>query len=211
MLSATATTRRGADSTMNKLEQIITQIKDLEAELLLELQEKQNEYLYVIKGKRVLFEEETRRYHKTLATRLHTYLANASLLNTLTAPIIYSCLLPALFMDLVVTFYQAICFRAYGIPRVARGDYILFDRYSLQYLNPIEKLHCAYCSYFTGLIAYVQEIAARTEQYWCPIKHARKMSSIHSRYHRFIEFGDSRDYETKLLRLRAGFSDVTDK
>jgi hypothetical protein len=196
---------------MNKLEQIITQIKELEEELLLELQNKQDEYFYIIKGKKVLFEEETRRYHKTLATRLRTYIAEASLLNMLTAPIIYSCLLPALFMDMMVTIYQAICFRIYVIPRVTRGDYILFDRYSLQYLNPIERIHCAYCSYFTGLIAYVQEVSARTEQYWCPIKHARKMSSIHSRYHRFIEYGNSDDYEVKLQQMRADFADVTEK
>jgi hypothetical protein len=196
---------------MNKLDQIIAQIKELEAELLLELQKKQDEYFYIIKGKKVLFDEETRRYHKTLATRLRTYIANASLLNMLTAPIIYSCLLPALFMDIVVTCYQAICFRVYGIPRVTRGDYILFDRYHLQYLNPIERMHCAYCSYFTGLIAYVQEISARTEQYWCPIKHARKMSSLHSRYRKFIEYGDSGDYEAKLQRLRADIADIPQK
>jgi len=196
---------------MNKLEQIIAQIRELEAELLLELQNKQDEYFYIIKGKKVLFEEETRRYHKTLATRLRTYIANASLLNMLTAPIIYFCLVPALFMDAVVTTYQAICFRVYGIPRVARGDYILFDRYSLQYLNPIEKMHCAYCSYFSGLIAYVQEVSARTEQYWCPIKHARKMSAIHSRYHRFIEYGDGDNYDARLEQLRADFTDLTEK
>jgi len=196
---------------MNKLEQIIAQIKELEAELLLELQQKQDEYFYIIKGKKVLFDEETRRYHKTLATRLRTYIANASLLNMLTAPIIYFCLVPALFMDAVVTTYQAICFRVYGIPRVARGDYILFDRYSLQYLNPIEKMHCAYCSYFSGLIAYVQEVSARTDQYWCPIKHARKMSAIHSRYHRFIEYGDGDNYDARLEQLRADFTDLTEK
>ena len=64
---------------MNKLEQIVEDIKALEQELLLELQKKQDEYYYVIKDKKVQFEEETRQYHKALATRLHVYLANATL------------------------------------------------------------------------------------------------------------------------------------
>jgi len=187
---------------MSKLEEIIAQIRELEQELLQELQQKQHEYYYIIKGKRVQFEAETRRYHKTLAKTLGRYFSEAQIRHILTAPIIYSCLLPALFLDLMVTIYQAICFRIYGIPRVERGDYIVIDRHSLQYLNLIEKMNCIYCGYFNGLIAYVQEIAARTEQYWCPIKHARKMASIHSRYHKFVEYGDSDAYQDKLEAIR---------
>ena len=148
---------------MRTLEEIIGDIRELEQELLQELQKKQDEYFYIIKGKRIEFEEETRRYHKTLAKKLGRYFAEAQLLHILTAPVIYMCLFPALFMDLVVTIYQAICFRAYGIPRVVRGDYFVIDRHNLQYLNPVEKMNCIYCGYFNGLIAYVQEIAARTE------------------------------------------------
>ena len=114
----------------------------------------------------------------------------------------------AMFMDLVVTIYQAICFRAYGIPRVVRGDYFVIDRHNLQYLNPVEKMNCIYCGYFNGLIAYVQEIAARTEQYWCPIKHARKLASIHSRYYKFIEYGDSATYQDRLEEVRRDLSDL---
>lgn len=193
---------------MNKLEKIIADIRELEQELVRELQQKQDEYFYIIKGKRVQFEEETRRYHKTLARTLRSYFAEASLLHIMTAPLIYACLFPALFMDMVVSVYQAICFRVYGIPRVERADYIVVDRHSLQYLNPIEKMNCMYCSYFGGLIAYVQEIAARTEQYWCPIKHARKLGSIHSRYHKFLEYGDSADYPGRLETIRRDFRDL---
>lgn len=193
---------------MRTLEEIIGDIRELEQELLQELQKKQDEYFYIIKGKRIEFEEETRRYHKTLAKTLGRYFAEAQLLHILTAPVIYMCILPALLMDLMVTIYQAICFRVYGIPRVDRGDYIVVDRHSLQYLNPVEKLNCLYCSYFNGLIAYVQEIAARTEQYWCPIKHARKLGSIHSRYHKFLEYGDSADYPGRLETIRRDFRDL---
>ena len=63
-------------------------------------------------------------------------------------------------------------------------------------LNVIEKLNCLYCSYFNGLMGYISEIAARTEQYWCPIRHASRLKSIHSRYQNFVEYGDSGTYRT---------------
>ena len=198
------------DTKLNKLEQIVADIKKLEQELFLELQKKQAEYFYVIKGKKIRFEEETRKYHKTIATRLHVYFANAPIFNILTAPIVWFCLIPALLLDLVVSVFHSICFRVYGIPLVRREDYIVVDRHSLQYLNSIEKINCIYCGYFNGLIAWVQEIAARTEQYWCPIKHARRLSMIHSRYHKFVEYGDSQYYQSRFEELRNDFEDLND-
>jgi len=163
---------------MNKLEQLVADIKKLEQELYLKLQIKQAEYSCVIKGKKVQFEEETRKYHKTLAIKLHTYFATSSILSVLTAPIIWFCLVPALLLDLVVSVYHSAGFRIYGIPLVKRENYILVDRHSLQYLNLIEKLNCVYCGYFNGLIAYVQEIAARTEQYWqVKVRHRPRLLS----------------------------------
>lgn len=193
---------------MNKLQEIIEEIKRLENQLLEEIQRKEEEYFYRIKGKKVYFEEATRKYHKTFAVKIHTYLLKSSFLNILTAPVIWFCLFPALFMDLVVSLYQFICFTVYNIPKVNRADYIVIDRQSLSYLNPIEKLNCVYCGYFNGLIAFVQEIAARTEQYWCPIKHARKLGTIHSRYYKFMEYGNHQDYQERLERLRGDFSDL---
>jgi len=193
---------------MRTLEEIINDIQQLEQELLQELHRKQEEYSYIIEGKRIRFAEETRNYHKTLAKTLTAYFADAQPLHILTAPFIYLCILPALAMDVVVSIYQAICFRVYGIPRVRRDDYIVIDRESLEYLNAIEKLNCVYCGYFNRLVAYVQEITARTEQYWCPIKHARKLKAIHSRYHKFIEYGDSENYQNRLDELRGDFDDL---
>ena len=53
---------------MNRLEDLIEKIKKLEKELREEFQIKQEEFYYKVKGKRVYFEEETKRLHKTLAT-----------------------------------------------------------------------------------------------------------------------------------------------
>lgn len=193
---------------MNNLQDIIEEIKKLEKKLLIEIQKKEEEFFYKIKGKRIYFEEETKRYHKTLATKISTYLFSASLLNILTVPIIWFCIFPAVFLDLVASVFQFICFKVYGIPKVKRNDYIVIDRQSLRYLNLIEKLNCVYCGYFNGVIAYVQEIAARTEQYWCPIKHARKINTIHNRYHKFLEYGDGQQYQKRLAEIQRDFNDL---
>ena len=101
-------------------------------------------------------------------------------------------------LDLFVTVYQAVCFPVYGIAKVRRGDYLIFDRYHLGYLNALEKLNCGYCSYANGLLSYVREIAGRTEQYWCPIKHARRVIGAHSHYAQFHDFGDAAAFRVPL-------------
>jgi hypothetical protein len=101
-----------------------------------------------------------------------------------------------------VSVYQLVCFPVYGIPKVRRVDYFVFDRHHLAYLNAIEKLNCAYCSYANCLIAYVREIAARTEQYWCPIKHARRVIGAHARYATFDDYGNAEGYQKRAAELR---------
>lgn len=103
---------------MNKIQGIIEEIKRLEDELLLEIQKKEDEFFYKIKGKRVVFEEETKRYHKTFVVNISTYLLNAQILNILTVPVIWFCIFPAVFMDFSASLYQFICFKIYHIPKV---------------------------------------------------------------------------------------------
>lgn len=193
---------------MEKLEELIASIKRLEKELADEIQNKEEEFFYTIRGKKVLFEREVRQRHRQYVMRLSAYLADASFGSLVSAPFIWACLLPALLLDLAVTICHGICFPLYGIPKVRRRDYIVVDRQALRYLNLIERINCSYCGYFNGLIAYVQEIAARTEQYWCPIKHARKVAAIHSRYARFMEYGDAESYRQRLEDLRRDFADL---
>nr|CBX31788.1 hypothetical protein N47_N26130 [uncultured Desulfobacterium sp.] len=172
------------------------------------MQKKEEEFFYQIKGNKIFFEKETKEYHKTLATKLYKYILNITLWDILTVPFIWICIIPAVFLDLFVSIYQLICFKVYDIPKVKRNEYIVIDHQSLAYLNIIEKLNCVYCGYFNGLIAYIQEIGARTEQYWCPIKHARKLKSIHSRYQKFFEFGDGQEYKKKFEAMRKDYSDL---
>ncbi len=131
----------------------------------------------------------------------------------ITGPIIYSMIIPMLLLDVCVSFYQWTCFPIYGITKVRRSDYMVFDRQQLAYLNFIEKFHCTYCAYGNGLMAYASEIVGRTEEYFCPIKHARKMLGAHSRYARFLSYGDAENYETKLeaYRVNLGRMERPDK
>ncbi len=192
----------------NRLQELLTTIKQLEEELLFELQKKEQEYFYDIHNKKVRFQREVKERNRRLVKAIHRYLGEASLLNILTVPVIWSCLFPALFMDFVVSFYQLICFPVYSIPRVKRSEYFIVDRQYLSYLNLIEKVNCCYCGYFTGLMGYVGEIAARTEQYWCPIKHARRTGSRHSRYEKFLDYGDAKGFRERSSAIRRAFDDL---
>ncbi|RJX25684.1 MAG: hypothetical protein C4531_16825 [Desulfurivibrio sp.] len=194
----------------NNIRAIIEKIKKLENELAEEIQKKEEQFSYRIHEETISFQEEVKKKHQLLTKTFFRYLADAALPNILTAPFIWACIIPALFLDAVVSLYQFICFPVYGIPKVKREQYIIFDRQSLRYLNVIEKINCTYCGYFNGLIAYVQEIAARTEQYWCPIKHARRIVSIHSRYSHFLEFGDGDGYRSRIEDIRRKFDDIDD-
>jgi hypothetical protein len=153
--------------------------------------------------KRIQFEHEILAQHKRFKTGLLKYMLSANWLSVLTAPVIYSLIFPMLLLDLAVTIYQHICFRAYGITRVVRSDYFVYDRTHLAYLNLIEKINCAYCSYGNGLMSYAREVVARTEQYWCPIKHARKVLIAHPYYTGFVDYGDAEGYQRELENLRA--------
>ena len=188
-----------------QIDELIQKIRELEEELEVELRTKREQFQFIIEEKRVRFAEEVARQQRRLKTGLLRYLIEARPLNILTAPIIYSGLVPFLLLDIFLLTYQAICFPIYGIPKVKRSEYLFFDREDLPYLNIIEKFNCFYCSYGNGLAAYFREIAARTEQYWCPIKHARRIRAAHSRYPRFFEYGDAESYRKGLERLRKEF------
>ncbi|MGA2712619.1 MAG: hypothetical protein ABSG41_05890 [Bryobacteraceae bacterium] len=143
-----------------------------------------------------------------LKTPLWQYVRTSSLPVILTVPVIYACIIPFMALDLALTIYQLICFPAYGIPKVRRSDYLIFDRGRLAYLNAIEKVHCVYCSYGNGVLAYVAEIAARTEQRFCPIRHAQDLRQEHSRYRFFLPHGDAHAYRTQGERVASDWDDL---
>lgn len=192
-----------SSSTMDDLIRRLQVLKtELEEEIENILTEKRKQFQYSLKQGKVRFEESIKtlqRHHKTGVFR---YLSTARLGHLLSAPIIYSLLIPFALMDIMISFYQNICFRIYRIPLVERKNYIVIDRQQLAYLNVIEKVHCVYCGYCNGLIEYAREISARTEQYWCPIKHARRTPDPHRFIDKFVDFGDANAYKERLEELQ---------
>jgi hypothetical protein len=185
-----------------KIQQILSQMKQLEDELADELHQQEQKITFKLEGKRVKFEKTIKHLHQQLKTGVWRWLFGMHPLNIITAPIIYSMIIPLIMVDIIVSLYQACCFPIYKIGKVKRGHYIVFDRHHLSYLNIFERLHCIYCAYANGLLAYSQEILARTEQYFCPIKHAHKVLGTHTRYRNFIAYGDAENYHARLEALR---------
>ena len=157
--------------------------------------------------KRMRMADDFVRQQRRYKIGLLRFLLRTRALVILTAPVIYLGWIPFILMDVFVTLYQFICFPVYRIPRVRRGDYLVFDREDLPYLNLIEKFNCLYCSYGNGVAAYTREVAARTEQYWCPIKHARRLRAAHERYPKFFDHGDAEAFRQGLARLRRQYRD----
>lgn len=185
-----------------RISELLAQISALEDELRSALQAREQQVAYRIRGKRVEFEQSVRQAHQRLRTSVLFWIFKDRPLNLLTGPVIYGMILPLFLLDVCVTLYQAVCFPVYRVEKVCRADYFVYDRQHLAYLNFIERWHCTYCSYANGLLAYATEIVARTEQYFCPIKHARRVAGLHARHAYFLEYGDAADYAVRLEALR---------
>jgi hypothetical protein len=136
------------------------------------------------------------------STALPIWMRDGRLPNLLTAPLVYSLLVPFALLDLWTSLYQWTCFPVYGIARVRRRRYFHYDRHRLAYLNPLEKANCTFCAYAHGVVAFVREVAARTEQYWCPIRHGRPVEAPHARYRYFVDYGDAAAYKDGLMDVR---------
>lgn len=157
---------------------------------------------------RVVISDQLRQRHRAARMGLREFLAAARPLVILTAPVIYGMIVPFVILDIAVSLYQVICFPVYGIPKVRRRDHIAIDRHNLAYLNGLQKLNCVYCGYGNGLISYVREVAARTEAYWCPIKHARRLRGTHDLYGEFMDFGDEEDFVARWAAERERLKDL---
>jgi hypothetical protein len=194
-----------------RVEEIIAQMNELENELLEEFKKKENQFFYKIENGKAKFRREVIEEGRSKIISSIKYLASFPIAVILTIPFIWSMMIPIVITDIFVTIYQAICFPIYKIPKVKRKDYVVMDRYDLFYLDRVERINCWYCEYFNGVVAYVREIAARTEQFWCPIKHSTPIKDKHSRYDNFFDFGDYKTYTQSLKKRRSDFKDIEDK
>lgn len=191
-----------------KIDEITSKIKKLEEELLFELRKNQKEFFYKIENEKIKFEERIVKEGRSKIIGSIKYLSSFPVSVILTIPFIWAMIIPIIITDIFVTIFQTVCFPIYKIPKVRRKDYVVFDRYNLFYLDKVEKINCWYCEYFNGVVSYVKEIAGRTEQFWCPIKHATPPKEKHTRYDNFFEFGDYTNYRKDLHIRRFDFSDI---
>lgn len=184
------------------LHELAGRIHHLEDEIETEVKRRRAVLHADFEDRKIRFEAEVLKAQRRLKKGLLYYLWDSSILTIITAPVIYAGIVPLLLLHVFLWIYQTTCFPVYKIRRVRQRDCFVFDRHHLGYLNAIEKLNCAYCSYGTGVAAYFREIIGRTEQYWCPIKHARKALYAHPFYHGFTDFGDAESFRRELTILR---------
>jgi hypothetical protein len=185
-----------------RMQDLAAQIVKLQSELDREIEQRRKILGWRLNKRMIEFEHGITLEHRRLRESATRFLMGSPILSYVSAPVIYSLIIPFVLIDGWASFYQAICFRLYRLPRVRRSNYIMFDRRHLAYLNWIEALNCIYCGYANGVVAYVREIGSRTEQYWCPIKHALRISDPHQRYYDFLEFGDAEGYRARLDTFR---------
>jgi hypothetical protein len=196
---------------MSRIDDLIAQIGSIDEEIQLEFDKKRDDFRFVVDRRRVRFSEDVASIQRDSRVGLWPYLSGAAILMYVTAPFIYIGVVPMFLIDLFLLIYQSVCFPVYGIPKARRADYIVFDRGDLPYLNALEKVNCMYCGYANGLAAYFREVSARTEQFWCPIKHARRIQDAHDRYPGFFEYGDAESYRLGLERLRHAMAEPADE
>lgn len=186
----------------DKIKEILEDIEEMKVKLAEEIDKQESHISYQIKNGYVTFEKEVMAKQRENMQHLISWFREVPLMHLLSSPIIYAMIIPAVLLDIILFIYQQTIFRIYKFKMIKRSDYMLFDHQYLGYLNPIEKLNCLYCSYFNGLMLYASAIAGRTELYFCPIKHAKKVVAQHEFYDAFLSYGDEEEFQKKLQELR---------
>jgi len=186
----------------DKIREILEEIEAMKVKLSEEIAEQEKHISYEIHNGYIRFEKDVFEKQKENMKNLLAWFREIPLLHLLSSPIIYAMIIPAVLLDIILFIFQQVIFRIYKFKFIKRSDYIIYDHQYLGYLNPIEKLNCLYCSYFNGLMQYAAAIASRTELFFCPIKHAKKVAYEHDHYLKYFEYGEGDDYQSKLKKLR---------
>tara|TARA_R110002072_G_scaffold269868_2_gene429339 strand:- start:79284 stop:79976 length:693 start_codon:yes stop_codon:yes gene_type:complete len=201
-------------TTQEKLDELLFRLKktrdEVESEIERVLENKREQFSYTLQRGKVVFDAQVKRLQRKQRIGTLRYIYNAPLGVLLTAPVIYGMIIPLAFLDLTITIYQHICFRVYKVPLVNRKEYVVIDRHRLPYLNTLQKINCVYCGYGNGLLAYAREVLARTEQFWCPIKHAMRTKGLHDREQKFLDYGDADAWRNQLQKIRCDWEDPID-
>ena len=186
------------------ISRILQEIENKRKELAEEYERINKKYNFEYIKWKITFSKEQKIENKKKKRSFWQTTKSTTFREYLSIPFIYSMMIPAVILDLFLFMYQQTAMRLYRIPLVKRSDYITLERKHLDYLNWVEKLNCIYCSYVNWLFAYAVEIAWRTEKYWCPIKHAKKMTSSHNWEKYFADYGDA-DWFKEVFRKNQEF------
>lgn len=187
----------------SKIKKIIERIDSLNEALKKEYSQLGEKYGFLMKKKRIVFLEKIRERNKKFRIPAWKYAIPKSIRHFLSMPFIYMMIFPIVILDIFITVYHWVSFSLYGIPKVKRREYIVYDRKFLDYLNVVQKVNCLYCSYVNGFFAYSLEISARTERYWCPIKAAHKPKVYHNWYKDFADYGNPEEWNHKFNDQKA--------
>jgi hypothetical protein len=188
------------------IQRLLSEISELEEQLATVMHEQQERLHYRVEGSKIRFEKNLRRVHHELKTGVFAWLRESELRNVVSAPFVYAMIIPFAMLDIFLFVYQSVCFPLYRIPKVRRSNFVVVDRQHLGYLNVVERMNCMFCGYADGLLAYTRQIVSRTEMYWCPIKHARKILDPHRQYARFADFGAGEQYAAHITMMRKELS-----
>jgi hypothetical protein len=190
-----------------KIQELLARIRQLEQELEDEISLQSRKFREDYERRRIRFDKNIKSIHRSYRKSVIYQIFHANPLFILIAPIIYAMIVPIVFMDITIWIYQRITFPVYRIPIVPRKAYFVIDRHHLSYLNSVEKVNCIYCGYGNAVAAYTKEIIARTELFWCPIKHASRLADPHSRYDKFFDYGDAEKYRKDFPEVRKDYTE----
>ena len=186
----------------DRINEMIEEIETMKEKLGEEISRQEAYVNYEIRNGYIKFEKEMFDSQKQNMMHLWDWFREIPLLQLLSAPVVYMMIVPAMALDIMLFIYHHVVSRVFKIEFRKRSEYVIFDRQYLGYLNVVEKINCLYCAYFNGLMQYASSIAARTEFYFCPIKHAKKIAYNHEFYHTFLPYGEGDDYQKSLKELR---------
>jgi len=190
-----------------RIKEMIEEIETMKKKLGEEIDKEEKYANYEISNGHIKFEKEIFKRQKENMMHLWDWFGEIPLVQLFSAPVVYVMIVPAVLLDMMLFVYRNVVSRVFKIEFGKRSDYIVYDRQYLGYLNVVEKLNCLYCAYFNGLMQYASSIAARTEFYFCPIKHAKKIAYKHEYYDTFLTYGDDDAYQKKLKELRKDLKD----
>jgi len=135
------------------LDALEEKIKELEKSMAKKIQQARSKLTSERNQGRAVFLPEVRKRHRAMARRAWRTLWESPFLIILTAPVIFSLIIPLSILDLFLSVYQRICFPVYRNPLIVRAEYVVINRQMLSYLNVIEKLNCVYCGYKNSILA----------------------------------------------------------